>query len=264
MNRITLPLALMAGLAAPVQVLAQDGISDVLGGVARAMITQELDRNSYNQARQQNTAAAYEQYLANFPQGAHRQEARTALNNLLGRQPAVQPPVYQQPQAVNTAASIEANLGLSRRERTEVQQQLTALGYNTRGADGAWGNNTRTAIRNWQTANGFAASGYVTRQDLALMNSQYAALPKAQTAPLPGTPAVGDEAAERALGLSVSERREVQLRLTLLGHQTEGTAGSFNADTRRALRAWQRSQGSPETGYLTSDQLRALQRQTGG
>lgn len=263
MNRITLPLALMAGLAAPVQVLAQDGISDVLGGVARAMITQELDRNSYNQARQQNTVAAWEQYLANFPQGAHRQEARAALNTLTGRQPVTQPPVYAEPPVVNTAANTEASLGLSRAERTNVQQQLTALGYNTRGADGAWGNNTRTAIRNWQTANGFAASGYVTRQDLALMSSQYAALPKSQAQPAPA-PAAGDEAAERALGLSVSERREVQLRLTLLGHQTEGTMGSFNADTRRALRAWQRSQGTAETGYLTSDQLRALQRQTGG
>ena len=87
-------------------------------------------------------------------------------------------------------------------------------------------------------------------------------------APVPPTgtniSAAEAERLERSLGLSVAERREVQLRLTLLGHDTQGTAGDFNAATRRAVRDWQRSQGDATTGFITPDQLKALQRQTRG
>ncbi|RRH77237.1 peptidoglycan-binding domain-containing protein [Falsigemmobacter faecalis] len=346
MKRIALPLLVMAGLGAPLTAAAQDGIGDVIGGVARAMITQELDRNAFVQAQSRNTAAAYENYLGSFPQGAFRQDAIAALNAL---RPGAGQPVIPQPGAT-PAANTEAALGLSRARRVEIQQQLTALGFNTYGADGAWGNNTRLAIRGWQRANRFAETGYVTAQDVALISSQYSDLGRGPVTPAPSvnTPAAqeaalgltrnqrleiqqqltalghdtrgadgawgnntrlairswqrsnrlsetgyvtaqdvallsrqygdlrrpgatpppvtnaADEAAERALGLSVSERREVQLRLTVLGHDTQGTAGTFDRRTRQALRAWQRSQGSPESGYLNSDQLRALQRQTGG
>lgn len=348
MKKVTLPLLILAGLSAPMGAAAQDGIGDVIGGVARAMITQELDRNAFVQAQGRNSIAAYENYLSSFPQGAFRQDAIAAINAL---RPGYVQPVQPVPvPSVNAAASAEAALGLSAARRVEVQQQLTALGFNTYGADGAWGNNTRSAIRSWQRANRFAETGYVSAQDLALIASQYRDLGRAPVTPPPSvtTPAAqeaalgltrsqrleiqqqltalghdtrgadgawgnntriairswqranrlsetgyvtaqdvallsrqygdlrrpgatpppvtsaADEAAERALGLSVSERREVQLRLTLLGHDTQSTAGTFDRRTRQALRAWQRSQGSTESGYLNSDQLRALQRQTGG
>lgn len=259
MKAITLPLVLATALAAPLSATAQDGLGNVLGDVARNMLAQEVDRNSFNHARQQNTVAAYENYLRNFPQGAFRQDAMQAIRTF--RQPQVQP---VQP-SVMTPAAIEAQLRLTTAQRREVQTQLTALGYNTRGADGVWGKNTRAALRDWQSANRRPVTGYMVADEMALLARQWAALPKApvQTRPTP-LPGSGDEASERALGLSVSERREVQLRLTLLGHDTEGTAGTFDTRTRRALRAWQRSQGAAETGYLTEDQLKALQRQTRG
>ena len=42
-----------------------------------------------------------------------------------------------------------------------LQKKLTALGYDTQGADGIIGPNSRRAIRAWQTANRLTADGYI-------------------------------------------------------------------------------------------------------
>ena len=42
-----------------------------------------------------------------------------------------------------------------------MQKKLTALGYDTGGADGIIGPKTRRAIQNWQSANGLPADGYI-------------------------------------------------------------------------------------------------------
>ena len=42
-----------------------------------------------------------------------------------------------------------------------MQKKLTALGYNTQGADGIIGPNTRKAIQAWQVKNGLPADGYI-------------------------------------------------------------------------------------------------------
>jgi membrane-bound lytic murein transglycosylase B len=49
---------------------------------------------------------------------------------------------------------------LSRTEKTEVQERLTALGFDTRGVDGQIGPDSRAAIRAWQTARGVPADGF--------------------------------------------------------------------------------------------------------
>lgn len=48
---------------------------------------------------------------------------------------------------------------LSRREKEEMQQMLTALGFDTQGTDGVVGPNTRAAIRAFQTREGLPADG---------------------------------------------------------------------------------------------------------
>jgi peptidoglycan hydrolase-like protein with peptidoglycan-binding domain len=158
-----------------------------------------------------------------------------------------------------TPALQEAGMGLTLAQRREIQLHLTRLGFDTRGADGAWGPNTRAAISRWQQANRLAVTGYLTAPQVDQIARQIAALPPPQP-PAPTAP----EAAERALNLSAPERREVQLRLTLLGHSTQGTNGTFGPLTRRAISEWQRAQRLDATGYLTAEQVRLLQRQTGG
>lgn len=52
---------------------------------------------------------------------------------------------------------------VGRTDLKSMQKQLTALGYDTKGADGIIGPNTRRAIRNWQAANGLTADGYIEK-----------------------------------------------------------------------------------------------------
>ncbi|MEM8699657.1 MAG: lytic murein transglycosylase [Pseudomonadota bacterium] len=51
---------------------------------------------------------------------------------------------------------------LSRTEKEELQRRLTALGFDTQGADGIIGPNSRSAVRAYQQANGLIPDGYVS------------------------------------------------------------------------------------------------------
>ena len=66
---------------------------------------------------------------------------------------------------------------LSRLEKAELQERLSAVGYSTDGIDGTIGPNTRAALRRWQADTGFPADGYATLHHLQLLREQ-TALPK--------------------------------------------------------------------------------------
>lgn len=68
-------------------------------------------------------------------------------------------------------------LALSRLEKAELQERLSAVGYSTDGIDGNIGPNTRAALRRWQADTGFPADGYATIDHLQLLREQ-TALPK--------------------------------------------------------------------------------------
>ena len=60
---------------------------------------------------------------------------------------------------------------LTREERIRIQQSLTALGFDAGPADGVFGRRTRSAIWEWQNANGLEATGHVTREQFASMTA---------------------------------------------------------------------------------------------
>lgn len=60
------------------------------------------------------------------------------------------------------AAWPRSDRALSRDETKEVQELLTALGYDTQGVDGIIGPNTRDAVRAFQDATGLTPDGYVS------------------------------------------------------------------------------------------------------
>ena len=268
MRRITLPIYLATALAVATPLAAQDDLRDILSGVARTVVAQELDKKAYAQAQGLNTAAAYRSYLEKYPQGAFAAQARTAVAALDAGSipPRAQPDRPQQTlpgrpaQAQASSASVEAAIGLTRAQRVEIQQQLTSLGYPNGVADGLWGSNTRGSIKRWQTANKLSPTGYVTAQEVRLIQDQAGS----KTAPTPGAAAAAEDRVEEGLlSLTANERREVQRQLTSLGYSTGGVDGVIGANTRRALSTWQRDEGLRASGYLTADQVRELRRQAG-
>lgn len=71
-----------------------------------------------------------------------------------------------------TPEEIENALNLSRNDRRGIQQDLTDLGFNTRGVDGLFGNGTRTAIQAWQQRERLARTGYLDADQIALLRRQ--------------------------------------------------------------------------------------------
>ncbi len=61
-------------------------------------------------------------------------------------------------------ATVEAGLGLKRGDRALVQKGLAAMKYKVGYADGLFGKRTRGAIKAWQDAKGFKATGYLTKE----------------------------------------------------------------------------------------------------
>lgn len=63
------------------------------------------------------------------------------------------------------AAEDALNLGVT--ERRRIQQQLTVLGFSTRGIDGIFGPGTRGSIGEWQGSQNLPATGYLDRAQLS-------------------------------------------------------------------------------------------------
>lgn len=115
----------------------------------------DADRLAWGTAMDADTLAAYEAYLAEWPEGDYAALARQARDRLL-----------------NTPERIEAALGLSRSERQAIQRDLTILGFDPRGIDGIFGGGTRSAISAWQRASGLVQTGYLDRAQIFEMAQQ--------------------------------------------------------------------------------------------
>jgi peptidoglycan hydrolase-like protein with peptidoglycan-binding domain len=74
----------------------------------------------------------------------------------------------------DSPADIEAALALSSAQRRDIQEALSLLGHDPRGIDGKFGPGTRTAIRLWQRANNLTETGYLSGEQVALLQEQSA------------------------------------------------------------------------------------------
>jgi len=68
------------------------------------------------------------------------------------------------------------------------------------------------------------------------------------------------EITESELELTRKTRREIQRRLTLIGHDTKGVDGSLGKNSGMAIIEWQVANQLLPTGYLNDSQLSALKR----
>ncbi|MHA1127977.1 MAG: peptidoglycan-binding protein [Alphaproteobacteria bacterium] len=101
-----------------------------------------------------------EEYLRRFPSGIFAQAARARL--------ATTAPVIVTP----TPKEAEAALRLSRTERRNIQENLTLLGFDTRGVDGILGRGSRAAIAAWQGRQRLEVTGYLTDPQITRLREQ--------------------------------------------------------------------------------------------
>ena len=106
-----------------------------------------------------DTVDAYRAYLRRFPDGNYIEAAETTIAEILA-----------EPNRADRL--IEEELHLSRDARREIQRDLTALDFNTRGVDGIFGPISRGAIRNWQQENGYPQTSYLTTEQISRLDAQ--------------------------------------------------------------------------------------------
>ena len=136
--------------------------------------TEQHAARAYEAAERINTVEAFETVVRRFPGSIYAELARAQIGKLTdARKPATAAAVASaSPQAaapVSTPAAptpeaMESSLGLGRAERRRVQQGLASLGYVPGPADGLFGARTRKAIREYQGAKGFEATGYLSAE----------------------------------------------------------------------------------------------------
>lgn len=68
-------------------------------------------------------------------------------------------------------------------------------------------------------------------------------------------------AGESALRLMLLDHQHIQVALTALGFNTNGTSGSFGPHTRQMIASWQKARNDAATGFLTGAQNQALLRE---
>ncbi|MDJ0637444.1 MAG: peptidoglycan-binding domain-containing protein [Paracoccaceae bacterium] len=117
------------------------------------------DIRDWRIASNTNTARAYQDYVKKHPQGEFVAMAENRIRALTDT-----------PEA--RAERTEQALDLSRDARRDIQRDLSLLGFNTRGIDGIFGRATRAAVANWQERERFDVTGYLTREQIALLDEQ--------------------------------------------------------------------------------------------
>jgi len=157
------------------------------------------------------------------------------------------------------AEKAEAALALSVQDREKVQVTLNSLGHEIPTVTGHFGLRTRAMITAWQKKQGLPETGYLDASQLAALREQATPAKRADEAKLDARQQ--PEWAEAALNLSEQDRKRVQVALNSLGHEMPTVTGYFGPRTRAMIKAWQKAQGLPETGYLTEAQLAALRQQ---
>ena len=109
------------------------------------------DRAAWELATEADTVAAYRDYLASQPRGAFRDRAAARIE-ALGRQGDT-----------SAAARTEEALGLTPFTRNLLESRLEALGLGPGRVDGEFDNDTRRAIRRFQSTRNLPATGYMTQ-----------------------------------------------------------------------------------------------------
>lgn len=116
------------------------------------------DRAYWDAVKSVGTIEALLTYVDRYPDGYYIRDANRAIEALRAN-PELQ------------AKEIEKRLGLSRGQRRQIQRNLSILGFNPRGVDGLFGRGSRAAIGAWQQSRGIEGYGYLTGNQVAMLQS---------------------------------------------------------------------------------------------
>ena len=112
-------------------------------------------RRAWDQAQNQDTIGAYRDFLNNYGNSPFTAQARARIRELQNQQ--------ANSQAQKQAQATEQAMGLSPATRLLVEQRLAAAGLNPGAVDGNFDANTRRALRQYQSARGLPATGYMNQ-----------------------------------------------------------------------------------------------------
>lgn len=267
MVKIGISAALAAALLAVAPATQAQDLGDIVKGIARATLEQQQAQQEqayWNAMVQQNSASSYRNYLERYPRGSYVNSARQRLNaiqegsNLRNETRDSFKPVGGNNRGGSSSASAEASL--SRSDRIAIQARLSDRGYYRGGLDGAFGQGTRNAIAQWQSASGFSASGYLTRSQAQTLLAGGGGQSSNQGSTGSSSGVQGELAAQ----LSREQRTQAQRDLNTLGFNAGSPDGLFGSGTRNAIRGWQQSKGLSQTGYLTSATAQTLRQDASG
>ena len=113
-----------------------------------------LDRQLWDEARSQDSAQAYRDYLEVQPNGAFRAEAEARIRELEA--------VAAQSDTQRRAAAEEQALNLSAQSRRLIEQRLASLDLRPGPVDGVFDDDTRRALRRYQAARNLPETGYLS------------------------------------------------------------------------------------------------------
>lgn len=144
--------------------------------------------------------------------------------------------------ATTYTASTTLKVGSSGSAVRVLQTKLTEMGYDTKGTDGIFGNNTKNAVIQFQKAYGLTADGIVGNATRNQINTSY-------TNHLNNVLSVGSR------GENV---KKLQQNLTKLGYNTQGTDGIFGNNTKSAVMAFQRANNLSVDGIVGTNTHNAI------
>lgn len=215
-------------------VLMAETATDMPDRAAGANNLLEPDREAWAAAAATDTVDAYRAYLDRFPNGIYSAAAGARLA------------------ALGDSAASAAGDRDAWAEAAAANTPEAYRSYLARHPGGQYADAANRRLAELTIANQPAPAPAPTPRQTP------SAAPRAE----PVTPLQpAGQAEESRLGLSRSERMDVQRNLNALNYPTGGVDGALGSRSRNSIQRWQQANGFSATGYLTSAQVTRLRQQ---
>lgn len=163
------------------------------------------------------------------------------------------------------AAAVEPSSPLSRRyklgaqgpEVERIQKRLQELGHYTGPVDGVFNEETKSAVRTFQSSYGLRADGVTGKKTLRRLTS-VDVLPPGVVAAATQSESGQPQTIHYTWWAKGPEVERIQKRLQELGHYTGTVDSIFGRSTRTAVKAFQKSQDLPADGVIGAETFQRL------